>query len=92
VPDTAKVQTKYGYLPLYFVLCINASDDVINMKLEAYPNAVEVQTIGGRLPLHYALEKYASNNVIYMLFKAQCILVLWMNGSLLHWMEHNFCR
>jgi hypothetical protein len=70
-PQAAKVQDKYGRLPLHWALRCKASPDVVTMLLQAYPQVVEVQEkVYGCLPLHYALWINASPDVINMIFKA----------------------
>ncbi len=66
-PDTIKVQTKYGNLPLHIALYMNASSDVIILLLQAYPKATEIPNNNGMLPLHYALWFHASSDIVTML-------------------------
>ncbi len=73
--ETGQIQDQqyyeYGWLPLHVALHWEASDDIIEMLLNANPEAVKVQEYNyKRLPLHFAVEHKASVSVIKMLADA----------------------
>jgi len=70
-PEAAEIQDNFGWLPLHYALQYQASNDVINMLFQAYPQSIEVKTKNsGRLPLHIALEQSSSEDVINMLLQS----------------------
>ena len=62
-PAAASTPTHNGALPLHWAACFQASLDVIQLLLRAYPEAAytaTMSTIYGMLPLHWATQSYTT--------------------------------
>lgn len=69
-PDAVQRRgTVFGWLPLHFACGYEASVDVVQLLLEAYPKATEVQDNDGDLPLHIACYNGLSTNIVRMLLE-----------------------
>jgi ankyrin repeat protein len=65
-PESCKIPTNYGRLPLHLVLRAKANKSIVQLVLSSYPNAANVATKNGNYPLHIAIWNRASPSVIRM--------------------------